>query len=172
MTGFGRLLALALHNFRPEVSMNRRNLSIKCLLFIPFAFTMVIAGTAAADDTWIDQFNNTVLFYQQSDPGSDWQPYLDQVAAIRNGIAANDEAAMQRGQGELIRMLTARANGINEGAADDLFQMMTSREVEPFHEMPVNVPGHTINTPYDGGRPCASEGCDYWRDDVFDAGAG
>lgn len=129
-------------------------------------------GIASADETWIDQFKNTVLFYQQSDPNSDWQPYLDQVTTIRDGLAANDDAAVQSAQGELISMLTTRANGINEGAADDLFQMMTSREIEPFYEMLVSVPDHAINTPYDGGRPCLPDGCDYWRDDVFNAGAG
>jgi hypothetical protein len=149
-----------------------RYLSIRLLPLLLAAFTIAMVGPAAADETWIDQFKNTVLFYQQSDPTTDWQPYLDKVATIRAGLAANDEAAVQPAEGELIGMLTMRANGINDAAADDLFQMITSRELEPSNEMPVSVPDHSINTPYEGGRPCLADGCDYWRDDVFDAGAG
>lgn len=62
-----------------------------------------------------------MLFYQQGDPNSDWQQYLDKVATIRDGLAAHDKAAVQPAAGELIRMLTTRASGINDAAADDLF---------------------------------------------------
>jgi hypothetical protein len=152
--------------------MNPRCLSVALLSLLFIVFALATVGTASTGDTWIDQLNNTVLFYQQGDPHSDWQPYLDKVATIRDGLAAHDEGAVQPAAGELIRMLTTRANGIHEAAAEDLIQMMTSRELQPSFEMPVSVPDHAINTPYDGGRYCAPDGCDYWRDDVFDAGAG
>jgi hypothetical protein len=64
-----------------------RYLSIRLLPLLLAAFTIAMVGPAAADETWIDQFKNTVLFYQQSDPTTDWQPYLDKVATIRAGLA-------------------------------------------------------------------------------------
>lgn len=153
--------------------MNRRCASITLFPFLAlFALTLLMVGAAAADDTWIDQFTDTMLFYQQHGPGTNWQPYLDKAATIRDGIATQNEGAVQTAEGELIRMLTVRDYGINDAAAEDLFQMLTTRELEPSHQMPVSVPEGALNTPYDGGPRCLPGGCDYWRDDVFDAGAG
>ncbi|WP_447976548.1 hypothetical protein [Candidatus Nitrospira bockiana] len=152
--------------------MNHRCPSITLAGVVLLGLTALAVVPAAADDAWIDQFNNTVVFYQQADPLADWQPYLDTVRMIREGLEARNDTVVQTAQGELIRMLTSRSHGINAAAADDLFQMMTSRDIESFHEVPVSTPEASINTPYDGGRPCLPGGCDYWRDDVFDAGAG
>lgn len=51
---------------------------------------------AEANDTWIDQLNNTVLFYQQSCPNVDWQQYLGRVAAIRDGLATETRRPCRR----------------------------------------------------------------------------
>jgi len=152
--------------------MNRHRASMTVLPLVLFVFPFFTITLASADDRWIDQFTNTMVFYQQSDANADWQPYFDKTTTIRKGMAANDEAVVQRAEGELIRMLTAREYGISDTAADDLFQMLTTRDNESLHEMPVSVPEGAINTPYDGGPRCLPGGCDYWRDDVFDAGAG
>jgi hypothetical protein len=48
---------------------------------------------------------------------------------------------------------------------------VTTIELGTENERPMSVPQHTIQTPYQGGPPCKPGGCDYWADDVFDAGA-
>ena len=146
--------------------------SIGLLPLLLFALTMLTVGTAGADQTWIDQFSNTLSFYQQHDPQPDWQPYLDKVAAMRAGIVRHDQAAVQTAENDLLRMLSRHAYGINKDAADDLYQMMVSRDIEPLHTVPLSVPDGSINTPYEGGPPCVRGGCDYWRDNVFEAGGG
>ncbi|MER3424698.1 MAG: hypothetical protein C4293_17220, partial [Nitrospiraceae bacterium] len=91
------------HHFLREVTLSQRCLFIQLLPLLLFAFTILPIGMAEANDTWIDQLNNTVLFYQQSYPNVDWQQYLGRVAAIRDGLATGDEATVQTAQGELIR---------------------------------------------------------------------
>jgi hypothetical protein len=79
--------------------------------------------------------------------------------------------------------LVGRAYGIHDVAAEELYNFAigvkppeSSTLAAPFDseiraERPMSVPDHTINTPYEGGRPCKLEGCDYWLDNVFDPGA-
>ena len=83
-------------------------------------------------------------------------------------------------------MLVDRKHGINDVAADEIYNFVQSVrpaelndstaatspiELSPDTERPISVPDHTINTPYQGGKACEAEGCDYWLDDVYDPGA-
>lgn len=83
---------------------------------------------------------------------------------------------------EFLKMLRTRAYGINEVAADELYNFALTLSTDDQSssvttldtvgsERPMSVPDHMVNTPYDGGPPCREGGCDYWLDDVFDAGA-
>ena len=84
---------------------------------------------------------------------------------------------------QFLKMLLGRSHGINDVAADELYNFALgvkppeeSTLAVPFDpeigaERPMSVPDHTINTPYEGGRACKIEGCDYWLDNVFDPGA-
>ena len=85
-----------------------------------------------------------------------------------------------------LKMLVDRKHGINDVAADEIYNFVLSVrpaestdstaaaspiELGPDTERPISVPDHTINTPYQGGKACGAEGCDYWLDDVYDPGA-
>jgi hypothetical protein len=80
-------------------------------------------------------------------------------------------------------MLGARARGINDVAADELYNFALS--VTPRQdkntafidlgvgsERPMRVPETETIQYDDGGHPCKKGGCDYWDNNMFDPGPG
>ena len=147
------------------------------------AMLLVFAGSALAAETWVDEVWNMVVFERASYPGSNFDPYFEKLAAIRNGLAGGDEGMVKKDTDRFFKMLADRAYGIHDVAADEIYNFailarptadtgsVAVIELGIGNERPMSVPDHTINTPYEGGRPCQLEGCDYWLDDVFDPGA-
>jgi hypothetical protein len=151
-----------------------------CLLLIGSAVP------AAAD--WGDELLNAITFYKGAYPNSNWDPYVDQATKVRDAIDRKDEKAVKAEMNRFLKMLSNRAHEINDVAAEDLlnFALSTSLTMRPIEEGSVStaiasseefggklmsVPENAIQTPYQGGPPCPKGGCDYWLDDVFDAGA-
>ncbi|MGH7252097.1 MAG: hypothetical protein ACREIK_09640, partial [Nitrospiraceae bacterium] len=91
---------------------------------------------------------------------------------------------------QFVKMLQVRAHGINDVAADDLYNLTIS--VKPTAEHPaalstdslevglgrerqMAVPDHVPNTRDDGRTPCVGSsdgGCDYWIDFMDDNSGG
>lgn len=163
-----------------NVQGSRRALLI---LMAVCAMSVLTVGAASAESTWVDELANSLTFYQTSYPGSNWEPYVEKVARIRNGIDRGDQQIVMVEMDEFIRMLRTQAHGINDVAANELSHVVvtvssadsqpsaSAIELETVNELLISVPQHTINTPYQEGPPCRPGGCDYWLDDVFDAGA-
>lgn len=147
------------------------------------AILLLLTGPALAEETWVDEVWNMVVFEKASYPGSNFDPYFEQLAAIRNGLAGGDEGRVKKDTDRFFKMLADRAYDIHDVAADEIYNFAMGAkpaadtgsvaviELGISNERPMSVPDHTINTPYEGGRPCKLEGCDYWLDDVFDPGA-
>lgn len=149
------------------------------------ALLLVNAAPAAAD--WGDEILNAVSFYKTTYPNSNWDPYVNQATKIRDAIDRKDQKTVKVEMNQFLKMLTNRAHELNDVAADDLlnFTLSTSLVMRPieegnvsavvagqeFGEKLMSVPQNEIQTPFPGGPPCTKGGCDYWLDDVFDAGA-
>jgi hypothetical protein len=168
-----------------EADMNAR-LSIVLVTASAVCALLLIGAVPAAAD-WGDEILNAVSFYKTTYPNSNWDPYMNQATKIRDAIDRKDHKAVKTAMNQFLKMLTNRAHEINDVAADDLlnFTLSTSLVMRPIDEGGVSatvaglefgqklmsVPQNEITTPFEGGPPCPKGGCDYWLDDVFDAGA-
>lgn len=147
---------------------------------------LLFAGSSAlAAETWVDEVWNMVAFEKASYPSSNFEPYFHRLAKIKDGIVRTDEQIVRVETDLLLKMLQNRDHGITDVAADEIYNFVlsvkpTDQRAASSPDLPdlsfggerlLSVPDHTINTPYEGGKPCKLEGCDYWLDDVFDPGA-
>jgi hypothetical protein len=160
--------------------MNRR---MAIALTVALALCLWTGGPVLAAGTWADELVTATTFYKASYPAGNWDPYFQKLNKVQDGIGRGDNQIVKVEMDQFMKMLVGRAYGINDVAADELYnyalnvrptELSTSAEsfdLEIRTEKPMSVPDHTINTPYEGGRPCKLEGCDYWQDNVFDAGA-
>ena len=163
-----------------EAVMNR-NMAIG--LTVALALCLWTGGSALAAGTWADEIVTATTFYKMSYPTGNWDPYFAELTKVKDGIGRGDEQIVKVEMDQFMKMLQGRAHGINDVAADELYNFAlavrptepptsaVSLDLEIGTERPMSVPDHTINTPYEGGRPCKLEGCDYWQDNVFDPGA-
>lgn len=159
------------------------NWKIAMALTVALAIGLWSSGSAWATETWADEIVTATTFYKTSYPAGDWGPYFEKLNKVKEGIGRGDEQIVKVEMDQFMKMLAGRAYGINDVAADELYNYTVkvrstelatsagSSDLEIGNEKPMSVPDHTINTPYEGGRPCQLEGCDYWQDNVFDAGA-
>lgn len=147
------------------------------------AMSLLLASSVLAAGTWVDEIWNMVVFEKATYPGSNFDPYFEKLAKIRNGLSGGDQRGVRMEMDRLLKMLADRAYDIHDVAADEIYNFTVAvrptegtdsaaaMELEIGSERPMSVPDHMINTPYEGGRPCKLEGCDYWLDNVFDPGA-
>jgi hypothetical protein len=152
-------------------------------LTVALAVCLWTGGSALAAGTWADEIVTAATFYKSSYPTGNWAPYFEKLTKVQEGIGRGDEQIVKVEMDHFLKMLLGRSHGINDVAADELYNFAlgfrpaepstsaVSSELEIGTERPMSVPDHTINTPYEGGRPCKLEGCDYWLDNVFDPGA-
>jgi hypothetical protein len=157
----------------------------KMLIAVTVALALCLwtGGSALAAGTWADEIVTATMFYKTTYPAGNWSPYLAELTKVKDGIGRGDEQIVKVEMDRFLKMLQERAHGINDVAADELYNFAVasrstetstsamSSDLEIQNEKPMSVPDHTINTPYEGGRPCQLEGCDYWQDNVFDPGA-
>ena len=160
--------------------MNRKML---IAVTVALAVCLWTGGAALAAGTWADEIVTAASFYKTSYPTGNWDPYFEKLTKVQEGIGRGDEQIVKVEMDQFLKMLQGRAHGINDVAADELYNFAVasrstetstsamSSDLEIQNEKPMSVPDHTINTPYEGGRPCQLEGCDYWQDNVFDPGA-
>ncbi|MEP7150675.1 MAG: hypothetical protein ABI856_03110 [Nitrospira sp.] len=168
--------------------MNWNNLHHTMRLVLPVgcALAFLCGGTAFADETWIDDVQNMVAFEKANYPSSDFAPYFQKLDRIRTDLDRGDQQAAKMETDRFLKMLMDRRHGINDVAADEIYNftlsvrpngsnettaLSSSIELGTNTERPISVPDFTVNTPYEGGPLCGSGGCDYWNNDVFDPGA-
>lgn len=152
-------------------------------LTVALAVCLWTGSSALAAGTWADEIVTAATFYKLTYPTGNWDPYFKQLTKVQDGIGRGDEQMVKSEMDRFLKMLVGRAYGIHDVAAEELYNFAVGvKPPEPSTlavpldseigiERPMSVPDHTINTPYEGGRPCKLEGCDYWLDNVFDPGA-
>lgn len=159
----------------------------KYTLPVLLAFTCVLGllftGQALAADLWVDEVLNMVNFEKANFSGTNFDPYVTQLHKIQAALERGDQQIAKVETDRFLRMLQERSHGINEVSADELYNFTQSVrppeqaaaiagiELGIEHERPMSVPEHITQTPFEGGPPCQSTGCDYWMDDVYDPGA-
>lgn len=107
------------------------------------AVCLLTVGVALAEGTWADEILNAVGFYQASYPTSNFEPYLQKLALVRDAIVRGDQRTAGVEIGAFFRMLRTRAHGINGVAADELFNfsLMVTQIEEYRTSVPSDQPG-------------------------------
>jgi hypothetical protein len=159
------------------------NTKVVLALTVALAVCLGAGGVTLAAGNWADEIVNAASVYKASYPAGNWDPYFETLTKVREGVGRGDEQIVKVEMDHFLKMLVGREHGINDVAADELYNFAlsvrsneqstsaTSMELEIGNERPMSVPDHTIVTPFEGGKPCGPEGCDYWLDDVYDPGA-
>lgn len=150
------------------------------------ALALLFGGTARAGEAWIDDVWNIVMFEKANYPESDFVPYLQKLDRIRARLDRDNQQIAKVETDRFLKMLLDRRHGINDVAADEIYNFTLSVRPNGPHESnalssptelginterPISVPDFSVNTPYEGGPLCGSGGCDYWGNEVFDPGA-
>jgi hypothetical protein len=92
----------------------------------------------AAQTTWVDEINNSLSFTAANYPGSNWEPYKQNIGIVHDAIDRGDNQAVKKEMGKWFKMLRQRDHGINEVAADELYNF--SLMVTPIQEYGISVP--------------------------------
>jgi len=92
----------------------------------------------AAQTTWVDEINNSLSFTAANYPGSNWEPYKQKIGIVHDAVDRGDNQAVKKEMGKWFKMLRQRDHGINEVAADELYNF--SLMVTPIQEYGISVP--------------------------------
>ncbi|MGH7206179.1 MAG: hypothetical protein ACREI2_08220 [Nitrospiraceae bacterium] len=167
-------------------------MSDRLLIVLVAACAMFLwtVGITLAAGTWVDEITNSLTFYKASYPASNFDPYFEKLARVREGLGREDQQIVKVEMDQFLKMLLTRAHGINDVAADELYNFALSvRPTEPQNssaaiggieigvgtERPMAAPDHFANTRDDGLTSCvgfAGGGCDYWIDFMDDNSGG
>jgi hypothetical protein len=96
------------------------------------------SGVALAQTTWVDELSNSLSFYKVNYPGSNWDPYHEKLVHVREAIGRGDQRTVKAEMSKWFKMLRSRDHGINDVAADELFNFALM--VTPIQEYGISVP--------------------------------
>jgi hypothetical protein len=108
------------------------------MIFGIFIGVGLVSGMALAQTNWVDEIGNSVGFYKTNYPSTNWEPYEQKLAAVRDAVSRGDQRAVKVEMNKLFRMLQNRAHGINDVAADELYNF--SVMVTPIQEYGIALP--------------------------------
>lgn len=111
---------------------------IGAMLITGIAVCFLVLGSAWAETVWIDELANSVSFYKVNYPGANWDPYSQKLGLVRDALQRGDQRTVKAEMSTWFKMLRARAHGINDVAADELFNY--SLMVTPIQEYGIAVP--------------------------------
>lgn len=100
---------------------------------------LVMTSWVWAEAGWIDELTNSLSFYKTTYPGSGWDRYEKKLAVVREAVNRGDQGTVKTEMGAFFKMLRARAHGINDVAADELFNF--AMMVTPIQEYQISIPG-------------------------------
>jgi len=98
----------------------------------------VAAKTASAEGTWADELTNSVKAYQANYPDSNWDPYMQKLAVVRDAVSRGDTRLVRTEMGTWFKMLHNRDHGIHDVAADELYHFAVM--ITPLEEYGIAVP--------------------------------
>lgn len=93
---------------------------------------------AMAPGTWVDELANSLKNYKGSYPASNFDAYTEKLGKVRIALDSGNKETVRAEMGVLLKMLRARAHGISDVAADELFNY--SLMVAPIQEYRISIP--------------------------------
>ncbi|MBI4401430.1 MAG: hypothetical protein HY581_07355 [Nitrospirae bacterium] len=108
------------------------------VVFAVSAVCLLAAGVAWAQTTWVDEITNSLTFYKANYPTSNWDPYQQKLTVVRDALSHGDQRTVRLEMNKFFRMLQGRAHGINDVAADELYNF--SVMVTPIQEYGISLP--------------------------------
>lgn len=108
------------------------------VLVVAAVLCLSTTGIAWAEGTWGDELANSLTFYKSSYPNSNWDPYQQKLALVREAIARGDQRTVRLEMGKWFKMLRDRDYGISDVAADELYNFAVM--VTPIQEYGISVP--------------------------------
>ncbi|HEX2055706.1 MAG TPA: hypothetical protein VHF07_04380 [Nitrospiraceae bacterium] len=102
------------------------------------ALAILGSGIGLAQTNWVDEIGNSLNFYKINYPGSNWEPYSTKLETVREAVNGGDQRKVKVEMGKWFKMLRARDHGINDVAADELFNFALM--VTPIQEYGISVP--------------------------------
>jgi hypothetical protein len=109
---------------------------IGILLFGVFVLGGISIGHAQT--TWVEEIGKSLNFYMVNYPTSNWEPYSLKLEAVKEAVNGGDQRAVKMQMGKWFKMLRMREYGINDVAADELFNFALM--VTPIQEYGISVP--------------------------------
>ncbi len=119
-----------------KVQRGRRNRLIGILLFGVFVLGGMSIGHAQT--TWVEEIGKSLNFYKANYPTSNWEPYSLKLETIKEAVNGGDQRTVKMEMGKWFKMLRMREYGINDVAADELFNFALM--VTPIQEYGISVP--------------------------------
>ncbi|MGH7256956.1 MAG: hypothetical protein ACREIM_01145 [Nitrospiraceae bacterium] len=117
----------------------QRILSSLSVAVVTFGVLSLLAfGIGRADTAWVDELRNSLHFYQINYPTSNWEPYSHKLDVVKQAVAGGDQRTVKSEMGKWFKMLRSRDHGINEVAADELFNFALM--VTPIQAYGISVP--------------------------------
>lgn len=117
----------------------QRILSSLSVAMVTFGvLSLLVFGIGRADTTWVDEISNSLHFYQINYPTSNWEPYSHKLDVVKQAVTSGDQRAVKSEMGKWFKMLRAREHGINDVAADELFNFALM--VTPIQDYSISVP--------------------------------
>ena len=107
-------------------------------------------GVATARGTWVNELENSLKNYKATYPASNFNAYTEKLSKVRTALDSGDKETVRAEMGVLLKMLRTRAHGINNIAADELFNYWVM--VTPIAEYRISVP-----PPVEFGMPSLSQ---------------
>src|SRR5437879_13627538 len=95
-------------------------------------------GVATAQGTWVDELANSLKNYKGTYPASNFDAYTEKLSKVRTALDSGNKEKVRAEMGALLQMLRTRAHGINDIAADELFNH--SLMVVPIQDYRIPIP--------------------------------
>jgi hypothetical protein len=91
------------------------------------------APVASGEKLWLDELNDSLIFYKAQFPEGDWSPYMRQLTLIKEGIDRGNQTLIRSAMEDLLTMLRTEAYGISGVAAHALYWIALGLQpTEPF----------------------------------------
>jgi hypothetical protein len=106
---------------------------------------LLLAAAAPAErptkpPTWADDLEHRLsTYFKQKYPAYDFTPYTEELDRVRDAITRGDRWAMKREMGIFLKMLSTRAYGLGDEAAEELIGL--AQLTMPAEEFAIIYPG-------------------------------
>ena len=97
-----------------------------------------VVGVTPTQGAWVGEIEDSLKRYQASYPTSNFDPYAAKLNTVKRAVSNGQKEVVRAEMGVWLKMLRTRANGINDVAADELFNY--SVKVAPIQEYRISVP--------------------------------